>query len=143
MPSTIVLVNDRPEGELALRWAADHARSSGTDVQVVLVRADSPAAPEYGSPALRERVRARLSEAGLPHLLHDPEEDVVGQVDRLGTALAADLVAVPGRRPGRRPGPAPLAHDEAGPRQQRPGAHPRRPLPRRRGQEPPLRTTPR
>jgi nucleotide-binding universal stress UspA family protein len=98
MPSTIVLVNDRPEGELALRWAADHARSSGTDVQVVLVRADSPAAPEYGSPALRERVRARLSEAGLPHLLHDPEEDVVGQVDRLATTLAADLVVVPVRR---------------------------------------------
>jgi len=130
MPSTIVLVNDRPEGELALRWAADHARSSGTNVQVVLVRADSPAAPEYGSPALRERVRARLSEAGLPHLLHDPEEDVVGQVDRLATTLAADLVVVPV--------PAPLAHDEAGPRQHRAGAHPRRPLPRRRGQEPPL-----
>ena len=40
----------------------------------------------------------RLVDAGLPHLLHDPEEDVVAQVDRLATAVGADLVVVPVRR---------------------------------------------
>jgi nucleotide-binding universal stress UspA family protein len=98
MRSTIVLVNDRPEGDAALRWGADHARRCGNDLQVVLVRADSPAAPEYSTPALSERVRERLVDAGLPHLLHHPEEDVVAQVDRLATAVGADLVVVPVRR---------------------------------------------
>ena len=37
MRSTIVLVNDRPEGGAALRWGADHARRCGNDLQVVLV----------------------------------------------------------------------------------------------------------
>jgi nucleotide-binding universal stress UspA family protein len=98
MPNTIVLVNDRPEGEAALRWAADHACRCGTDLQVVLVRADSPAAPEYGSPALQTRVATWLVDAGLPHLVHEPEADVVPQIDRLAGELGADLVVVPVRR---------------------------------------------
>jgi nucleotide-binding universal stress UspA family protein len=98
MPRTVVLANDRPEGEAALRWAAEHARRCGTELQAVLVRADSPAAPEYGSRPLRERVVTRLVEAGVPHLVLDPEEDVVAQVDRLATELAADVVVVPVRR---------------------------------------------
>ncbi|RFU19021.1 universal stress protein [Geodermatophilus marinus] len=98
MPSTIVLVNDRPEGDTALRWATDHARRRGTALHVVLARADSPAAPEYGSPSLRARIATRLLDGGLPHRLHDPEEDVADQVDRLATAAGADLVVVPVRR---------------------------------------------
>jgi nucleotide-binding universal stress UspA family protein len=98
MSSTIVLVNDRPEGRAALDWAVDHARSCATALQVVFVRADSPAAPEYASPALRNHVLSRLTEAQLPHRLHDPEEDVVAQVDRLATTFPTDLVVVPVRR---------------------------------------------
>ncbi len=97
MPSTVVLANDRPEGEAALHWAAEHARRCGTELQAVLVRADSPAAPEYGSRPLRERVVTRLVEAGVPHLVLDPEQDVVAQVDRLAAELGADVV-VPVRR---------------------------------------------
>jgi nucleotide-binding universal stress UspA family protein len=98
MPNTIVLVNDRPEGDAALHWAADHARRSGTELQVVLARADSPAAPEYGSPVLEKRVAGWLADAGLPHVLHEPEADVAPQIDRLATELGADLVVVPVRR---------------------------------------------
>jgi nucleotide-binding universal stress UspA family protein len=98
VPSTVVLVNDRPEGDAALRWAADHAQRCGTALHVVLTRADSPAAPEYGSPALRGRVATRLFDAGLPHRLHDPDEDVAAQVERLATTAGADLVVVPVRR---------------------------------------------
>jgi nucleotide-binding universal stress UspA family protein len=98
VPSTVVLVNDRSEGDAALRWAADHAQRCGTALHVVLARADSPAAPEYGSPVLRARVATWLLDAGLPHRLHDPEEDVADQVDRLATAAGADLVVVPVRR---------------------------------------------
>jgi nucleotide-binding universal stress UspA family protein len=65
---------------------------------VVSVRADSPAAPEYGSPALQQRIATWLTDAGLPHLLHEPEEDVVPQVDRMATELGADLIVVPVRR---------------------------------------------
>jgi nucleotide-binding universal stress UspA family protein len=98
VPSTVVLVNDRPEGDAALRWAADHAQRCGTALHVVLARADSPAAPEYGSPALRGRLATWLFDAGLPHRLHDPDEDVAAQVDRLATTAGADLVVVPVRR---------------------------------------------
>jgi len=98
MPNTIVLVNGRPGGDAALHWATDHARRCGTELQVVLVRADSPAAPEYGSPVLAKHLASRLADAGLPHVLHEPEADVARQVDRLSTELGADLVVVPVRR---------------------------------------------
>ena len=98
MPSTVVLVNDHPEGDAALSWAVEHARRCGTALHVVLTRAESPAAPEYGSPAQRARVATWLLDAGLPHRLHDPDEDVAGQVDRLATVAGADLIVVPVRR---------------------------------------------
>lgn len=105
MPKNYVIVfNDRPESEAALQWATKTctqlAGAPGeVSLHIVLTGSgDSPASPNYPSPALARRVAADLSAAGVKFELHPSEVDLSEQVITLAETSEAELVVL-GLRP--------------------------------------------
>ncbi|MDF3312032.1 universal stress protein [Rhodococcus sp. T2V] len=100
----VVLLTDRPESHSALDWALDTAGKLADDPAAVTVHivmaggADSPASPNYTSPALAAQARQRLQDAGVKYELHAAEGDLADQVVTLATDTGADLVALGLRR---------------------------------------------
>lgn len=95
--------NDRPESHRALDWTLTNApRLADTDdltVHVVLVGGgDSPANPNYTSPALETTVAQRLTDGGITHVVHSPDTDAASQIVDLAHRVAADLVVIGTRR---------------------------------------------
>ncbi|MDF3312040.1 universal stress protein [Rhodococcus sp. T2V] len=100
----VVLLNDRPESQAALQWTLDTAVDLAADpaevtVHIVLAGSgDSPAGPNYTSPALASHAEDHLTAAGVKYELHSAEADLADQVVTIATAAGADLIALGLRR---------------------------------------------
>ncbi|MFC9553471.1 universal stress protein [Rhodococcus sp. NPDC056960] len=100
----VILLTDRPESHGALDWTLETAAKLADDPAAVTVHivlaagADSPAGPNYTSPALATQARKRLDETGVKYELHDAETDLADQVVTLAAETGAALVSLGLRR---------------------------------------------
>jgi nucleotide-binding universal stress UspA family protein len=104
-PMNIVTAqNDRAESRLALNWILDNGpllagRVGELKVHVVLVGdADSPAIPNYSSPALGEAIARELGERSIAYTVYPAGNDAPSQVIEVAETVSADLVVVGMRR---------------------------------------------
>ena len=83
--NVVLLLNDRPESRSALDWALANiprlAIGEAPCLQIVIAGAgDSPASPNYASPALSSHTREVLDHSEMKYHLHDTEPDLADQV---------------------------------------------------------------
>ncbi|WP_432571690.1 universal stress protein [Kineococcus sp. SYSU DK005] len=92
----VVAVTDRPEGEAALAWAVERARTTGAGLEVVFVNGDAPSSPVHATSTARGAAERAAAGAGVAARLHDPHQDVAEQL--IGLSAGADVLVLPVRR---------------------------------------------